>query len=74
MIRQCGDGCNEARSEKHVTVWLLAQSNEIEITWNTDESYRLDVITSGVYNTTLSSLLLLLILFIYCFSIALKRN
>lgn len=48
VLKECGgDGCNEARSEKHVFVRLLVQSNETEITWNTDESYRLDVITSG---------------------------
>lgn len=47
VLKECGDGCNEARSEKHVLVRLLVQTNETEITWNTDESYRLDVITSG---------------------------
>lgn len=47
VLNECGDGCSEARSEKHVSVRLLVQSNETEITWNTDESYRLDVITSG---------------------------
>lgn len=47
LLRQCGDRCNVARSEKQVSVRLLAQTNETEITWNTDESYRLDVITSG---------------------------
>lgn len=47
LLRQCGDRCNVARSEKQVSVRLLVQTNETEITWNTDESYRLDVITSG---------------------------
>ncbi|XP_031632217.1 chitooligosaccharidolytic beta-N-acetylglucosaminidase [Contarinia nasturtii] len=47
VIKECGNGCNEARSEKHVSVRLLVRSNETEITWSTDESYRLDVITSG---------------------------
>lgn len=47
MFKECGDDCNEARSEKHVSVRLLVHTNETEITWNTDESYRLDVITSG---------------------------
>lgn len=47
VLLECGDGCNEARSGKHVSVRLLIQSNETEITWTTDESYRLDIITSG---------------------------
>lgn len=47
VLKECGNGCNDAKSEKHVSVQLLIQSNETEITWNTDESYRLDVITSG---------------------------
>lgn len=47
VLKECGDGCSEARSEKQVSVRLLVQSNETEITWSTDESYRLDVITSG---------------------------
>lgn len=45
-----------ARSEKQVSVRLLVQTNETEITWGTDESYRLDVITSGklIYDFTIS--------------------
>lgn len=44
-----------ARSEKQVSVRLLVQTNETEITWGTDESYRLDVITSGklIYDFTI---------------------
>lgn len=56
LLRQCGDGCSVARSEKQVSVRLLVQTNETEITWGTDESYRLDVITSGklIYDFTIS--------------------
>lgn len=49
VFKECGDDCDEARSEKHVSVRLSVHSNETEITWNTDESYRLDVVTSGWY-------------------------
>lgn len=49
VFNECGDDCNEASSEKHVLVRLVVlHSNETEINWNTDESYRLDVITSGM--------------------------
>lgn len=48
VLQECGDGCDEVKSEKHVSVRLLVQSNETELTWDTDESYRLDVITSGI--------------------------
>lgn len=47
ILKECGDGCNIAKSDKEITVQYTVQSNETNITWNTDESYRLDVVTNG---------------------------
>lgn len=58
VLKECGDGCNIAKSDKEISVLYTVQSNETEITWNTDESYRLDVLTNGkrdIYNYSITT-------------------
>lgn len=51
--RECADGCNATDTTKSIFIQMNVQSDSMsEITWNTDESYRLDISTTGnIYHT-----------------------
>lgn len=47
ISHECGDGCKSAKSEKEITVRMSIQSIETDLTWDTDESYQISIVTKG---------------------------
>lgn len=45
--RECGNHCVESQSDKEIIVQQIVSTNEAELTWDTDESYHLEIITRG---------------------------
>lgn len=45
--RECADDCNAADVSQPIFIQIHVQSNMSDITWSTDEGYRLDITTEG---------------------------
>lgn len=46
---ECGDDCKFAKSEKEISVRMNIQSIETDLTWDTDESYQINIATKGKF-------------------------
>lgn len=42
--RECRTSCTSTRSNEEVLVHIIVHSNDIDLTWDTNESYRLDIV------------------------------
>lgn len=42
--RECSTNCTSTRSNEAVLVHIIVHSNDIDLTWDTNESYRLDIV------------------------------
>lgn len=49
ISHECGDHCKTAKSEKEISVRMNIQSTETDLTWDTDESYQINIITKGKF-------------------------
>lgn len=47
VFKECRDRCNAVESTTQILVKLIVHTNISDITWNTDESYKLNILTSG---------------------------
>lgn len=47
VYKECRDNCNAVESTAQILVKIIVQTNVSEITWKTDESYKLNILTSG---------------------------
>lgn len=46
---ECGDDCKSAKSEKEISVRMNMESIETDLTWDTDESYQISIVTKGKF-------------------------
>lgn len=44
ICRECKTNCTSTSSNEEILVHIIVHSNEIDLTWETNESYRLDVV------------------------------
>lgn len=50
ISHECGDDCKSAKSEKEISVRMNIQTIETDLTWDTDESYHMNIITNGKFH------------------------
>lgn len=50
ISHECDDNnCKTAKSEKEISIRMNIQSTESDLTWDTDESYQISIVTKGEF-------------------------